>query len=67
MERAAIELAMAFTGDHSLPLDNTTQAHLLIEVDGFQDAVEAKILSYACGGTFSEPEGGVGCGVICPG
>ena len=37
MERAAIELAMDFTDDHSLPLDATTQAHLLIEVDGFRE------------------------------
>lgn len=37
MERSAIELAMAFTGDHSLALDNSTSAHLLIEVDAFQE------------------------------
>lgn len=34
MERAAIELAQAFTGDHSLPLPPEVQAHLLIELDG---------------------------------
>lgn len=37
MERSAIELAMSFTGDHSLSLDPSTQAHLLIEVDGFHE------------------------------
>ncbi len=35
MERDAIERAMRFSGNHSLPLDEKTQAHLLIEVDGF--------------------------------
>ena len=35
MERAAIELAMDFTGDRQLPLGPDTAAHLLIEVDGF--------------------------------
>ena len=37
MERAAIKLAMDFTGDHSLILDDSTQAHLLIEVDAFRE------------------------------
>ena len=37
MERAAIELAMDFTGDRQLPLADDTAAHLLIEVDGFQE------------------------------
>lgn len=37
MERAAIELAMAFTGDRQLPLHEDTAAHLLIEVDGFRE------------------------------
>jgi len=37
MERAAIELAMAFTGDRQLPLHGDTAAHLLIEVDGFRE------------------------------
>lgn len=37
MERAAIELAMAFTGDRQLPLHADTAAHLLIEVDGFRE------------------------------
>ena len=37
MERAAIELAMDFTGDRQLPLANDTQAHLLIEVDAFRE------------------------------
>ena len=37
MERAAIELAMDFTGDHSLKLEDHTQAHLLIEVDAFRE------------------------------
>ena len=37
MERAAIELAMDFTGDRQLPLQPDTAAHLLIEVDGFRD------------------------------
>lgn len=37
MERAAIELAMAFTGDRQLPLHDDTAAHLLIEVDGFRE------------------------------
>ena len=38
MERAAIELAMDFTGDRQLPLADDTAAHLLIEVDGFREA-----------------------------
>ena len=37
MERAAIELAMDFTGDRQLPLGPDTAAHLLIEVDGFRE------------------------------
>ena len=37
MERAAIELAMDFTGDRQLPLAEDTQAHLLIEVDAFRE------------------------------
>ena len=37
MERAAIELAMDFTGDRQLPLADDTAAHLLIEVDGFRE------------------------------
>ena len=37
MERSAIELAMAFTGDHTLTLEAGTAAHLLIEVDAFQE------------------------------
>ena len=37
MERAAIELAMDFTGDRQLPLASDTEAHLLIEVDAFQE------------------------------
>lgn len=37
MERAAIELAMDFTGDRQLPLHDDTAAHLLIEVDGFRE------------------------------
>lgn len=37
MERSAIELAMAFTGDHALTLEAGTAAHLLIEVDAFQE------------------------------
>ena len=37
MERAAIELAMDFTGDRQLPLADDTQAHLLIEVDAFRE------------------------------
>lgn len=37
MERAAIELAMDFTGDRQLPLTSDTAAHLLIEVDGFRE------------------------------
>jgi len=37
MERAAIELAMDFTGDRQLPLSSETAAHLLIEVDGFRE------------------------------
>ncbi|MFM1932524.1 MAG: hypothetical protein RL226_1827 [Bacteroidota bacterium] len=34
MEREAIELAMRFTGNQAIELDSTTQAHLLVEVDG---------------------------------
>ena len=34
MERDAIEYAMAFLNDHSLSLENETNAHLLIELDG---------------------------------
>ena len=37
MERAAIALAMEFTGDHSLSLADDTEAHLLIEVDAFRE------------------------------
>jgi len=37
MERDAIELAMKFTGANSITLDNNTQAHLLVEVDGNQE------------------------------
>ena len=37
MERAAIDLAMDFTGDRQLPLADDTAAHLLIEVDGFRE------------------------------
>ena len=37
MERAAIELAMDFTGDRQMPLAEDTAAHLLIEVDGFRE------------------------------
>lgn len=36
MERSAIELAQAFTGDYSLELLPETSAHLLIEVDAFR-------------------------------
>lgn len=36
MERSAIELAQAFTGDYSLKLLPETSAHLLIEVDAFR-------------------------------
>lgn len=36
MERDAILLAQAHTGDHSLPMPPEVQAHLLIEVDGFR-------------------------------
>ena len=38
MERSAIELAQAFTGDYSLELQRETKAHLLIEVDAFRHA-----------------------------
>ncbi len=38
MERAAIALAMDFTGDRQLPLAADTAAHLLIEVDAFREA-----------------------------
>lgn len=34
MELDALDLAQKFTGDYSIPLDPSTQAHLLIEVDG---------------------------------
>lgn len=34
MERAAIDLALRFTGQDPLPAEDETQAHLLIEVDG---------------------------------
>lgn len=34
MERDALELAQKFTGDYSLNVDDQTQAHLLIEMDG---------------------------------
>ena len=36
--RAAIALAMDFTGDRQLPLAADTAAHLLIEVDAFREA-----------------------------
>lgn len=36
MERDAVLLAQAFTGDHSLPMPDDVAAHLLIEVDGFR-------------------------------
>ena len=36
MERDAVELAAAYTGDHTLPLPPGIEAHLLIEVDGFR-------------------------------
>lgn len=42
MERDAIELAMQFTDDHSLPLEDETLAHLLIEVDGNDEATLMK-------------------------
>jgi glycolate oxidase len=35
MERDAIVMAMEFAGRGSLPMDEKTEAHLLIEVDGF--------------------------------
>jgi len=35
MERDAIVLAMKFAGRGALPMDEKTEAHLLIEVDGF--------------------------------
>lgn len=37
MERAALERAQTYLGDHSLPLPDDIQAHLLIEVDGFHE------------------------------
>lgn len=37
MERDAIELAIQFTGHTGLPLADSTQAHLLVEVDGNQE------------------------------
>ncbi|WP_306644132.1 FAD-binding oxidoreductase [Sanyastnella coralliicola] len=39
MERAAIELAMEFTGSHELELADDTEAHLLIEVDGNHEQI----------------------------
>lgn len=36
MEREAIALAQAFTGDYSLAMEEEVKAHLLIEVDGFR-------------------------------
>lgn len=38
MERSAIELAAEFAGINPPAMDATTQAHLLIEVDGFEPA-----------------------------
>ena len=39
MERDAILMAQKFINDYSLELDDQTQAHLLIEVDGNEDAI----------------------------
>lgn len=36
MERDAVLLAQQFTGDHSLPMPPSVQAHLLIELDAFR-------------------------------
>lgn len=60
MERDAIEWAMKYTGESVVPLDSTTMAHLLIELDGnnieqlYSDSEEInKILeSFECNQVF---------------
>lgn len=51
MERAAIELAMSFTGEQPIDLTDDTEAQLLIEVDGNESAdlmKECEVIMTVC-------------------